>query len=87
MGRKERQVMPVPAASLEDLVPQDHIYRYLDLVLDLTLVPELVRATYCVVPHRQYTKRRRRIRWGLGGRPQTQGWAWRLRCWVATWVT
>jgi hypothetical protein len=43
--------------------------------------------SYCVVPQMQYTKRRRSTLWGLGGRPQTQGWAWRLRCSVAIRVT
>ena len=33
MGTKIRQFIPVPAVSLEELVPADHFYRHLDRVL------------------------------------------------------
>ena len=34
MGRKARRFTPVPAVSLDELVPADHFYRHLDRVLD-----------------------------------------------------
>lgn len=37
MGLKEREFAPVAAVSLEVLVPQDHFYRHLQKVLDLSL--------------------------------------------------
>jgi hypothetical protein len=43
MGRKERLNTPVRAVSLEDFVLQDHFYRHLDRVLDLSFVHDLVR--------------------------------------------
>ena len=46
MGRKERLDLPVPAVSLESMVPQDHFYRYLDRVLDLAFVRDLVQDCY-----------------------------------------
>lgn len=46
MGTKTRQFTPVPAVSLEELVPADHFYRHLDRVLDLSFVRELVRDCY-----------------------------------------
>ena len=46
MGRKERMNTPVPAVSLEELVPQDHFYRHLDRVLDLSFVHDLVQGAY-----------------------------------------
>lgn len=46
MGTKERMFAPLVAVSLEALVPQDHFYRHLDRVLDLSFVRELVQDTY-----------------------------------------
>jgi transposase len=37
---------PVPAVSLDDLVPLDHFYRHLDRVPDLTFVRDLVQDCY-----------------------------------------
>jgi transposase len=48
MGCKTRVFQPVPAVSLEKLVPADHFYRHLDRVLDLTFVRELVHDCYAV---------------------------------------
>ena len=42
MGCKARDLLPVPALSLEELVPQDHFSRQLDRVLDLSFVRDLV---------------------------------------------
>ena len=46
MGKKERQATPVPTVSLENLVPQDHFYRHLERVLDLSFIHDLVRDAY-----------------------------------------
>jgi transposase len=46
MGFKERAFAPVVAVSLEELVPQDHFYRHLQKVLDLSFVYDLVRQSY-----------------------------------------
>jgi transposase len=46
MGRKDRTVTPIPALTLEDLVPADHFYRHLDRVCDLSFVRELVRGCH-----------------------------------------
>ena len=46
MGTKERTFVPLVAVSLEALVPPDHFYRYLDRILDLSFVRELVQDTY-----------------------------------------
>jgi transposase len=46
LGVKVRQVIPVPAVSLEDLVPLDHFYRHLEQVLDLTFVRQWVHDGY-----------------------------------------
>jgi len=43
MGFKKRAFAPLVAVSLEELVPQDHFYRHLQKVLDLSFVYELVR--------------------------------------------
>jgi transposase len=48
MGLKERAFAPVVAVSLEELVPQDHFYRHLQKVLDLSFVYDLVRECYAV---------------------------------------
>ena len=49
MGFKERAFAPLIAVSLEELVPQDHFYRHLQKVLDLSFVYDLVRASYAMV--------------------------------------
>ena len=46
MGFKERAFAPLVAVSLEELVPQDHFYRHLQRVLDLSFVHDLVREYY-----------------------------------------
>lgn len=46
MGLKERAFAPLVAVSLEELVPQDHFYRHLQKVLDLSFVYDLVRKYY-----------------------------------------
>src|SRR5229473_2673260 len=48
MGLKERAFAPLVAVSLEELVPQDHFYRHLQKVLDLSFVHDLVRERYAV---------------------------------------
>ncbi len=48
MGFKERAFAPLVAVSLEELVPQDHFYRHLQKVLDLSFVYDLVRESYAV---------------------------------------
>jgi transposase len=46
MGKKARNAAPLSNISLEDLVPQDHLYRHLDQKLDLSFVREFVQKTY-----------------------------------------
>ena len=46
MGTKARCFTPVPAVSLDELVPADHFYRHLDRVLDLSFVRDLVQGRY-----------------------------------------
>lgn len=46
MGCKDRVFTPLVQVSLEQLVPADHFYRYLDKSLDLTFVRELVAPFY-----------------------------------------
>jgi transposase len=46
LGHKERAFGPLPPMTLEDLVPADHFYRYLERTLDLGFVRELVRDAY-----------------------------------------
>jgi transposase len=46
MGRKERAFAPLTHMSLEELVPQDHFYRYLEQKLDLSFVRTFVQETY-----------------------------------------
>jgi transposase len=48
MGLKERAFAPLVAVSLEELVPQNHFYRHLQKVLDLSFVYDLVRESYSV---------------------------------------
>src|SRR5438270_7784924 len=48
MGFKERAFAPLVAVSLEELVPQNHFYRHLQKVLDLSFVYDLVRESYSV---------------------------------------
>lgn len=49
MGLKERTFAPLVAVSLEELVPQDHFYRHLHKVLDLSFVYALVGKYYACV--------------------------------------
>jgi hypothetical protein len=46
MARKARCFTPVPAVSLEELVPADHFYRHVERVLDLSFVRDLVQDCY-----------------------------------------
>ena len=46
MGTKARAFTPLPPVSLEDLIPPDHFYRYLERTLDLGFVRDLVHDTY-----------------------------------------
>ncbi len=48
MGLKGRTFAPLVAVSLEELVPQDHFYRHLQQVLDLSFVYDLVRERYSI---------------------------------------
>jgi hypothetical protein len=43
MGTKARLFRPLPAVTLDELVPADHFYRHLDRVLDLSFVRNLVQ--------------------------------------------
>src|SRR5262245_4078145 len=46
MGTKGRLFTPIAALSLDELVPADHFYRYVERVLDLSFVRDLVRDCY-----------------------------------------
>src|SRR5260221_3780200 len=46
MGTKQRNFVPLLHVSLEELVPHDHFYRYLERTLDLSFVREFVHKTY-----------------------------------------
>jgi transposase len=46
LGTKARLFTPLPAVTLEQLVPADHFYRSVDRVLDLSFVRALVRQAY-----------------------------------------
>ena len=46
MGTKERSFAPRAHISLEELVPQNHFYRYLECQLDLSFVRKFVQETY-----------------------------------------
>jgi transposase len=46
MGHKERAFAPLPAVTLEKLVPPDSFYRYLERSLDLSFVRDLVHEAY-----------------------------------------
>lgn len=46
MGTKERKFAPLVQVSLEELVPQDHFYRRLEGMLDLSFVRDFVQETY-----------------------------------------
>jgi transposase len=48
IGRKARCFAPVPAVSLDELVPADHFYRHVERVLDLSFVRDLVQDCYAV---------------------------------------
>ena len=48
MGRKRREQMDLfVSGSLEQLIPEDHILRQVDRVLDLSWLPEEVGECYC----------------------------------------
>src|SRR5262245_55016461 len=49
MGLKEQAFAPLVAVSLEELVPQDHFYRHIQRVLNLSFVYDLVRESYAAV--------------------------------------
>lgn len=49
MGVKARAFAPLVAVSLEELVPQDHFYRHLHRVLDLSFVYDQGREYYSIV--------------------------------------
>src|SRR5215472_13671498 len=49
MGFKEREFAPLVSVSLEELVPQDHFYRHVQKVLDLSFVHDLVCERYAIV--------------------------------------
>ncbi len=44
MGHKERNFQMLPQVTLEDLVPNNHLYRPLERSLDLSCVRELMHA-------------------------------------------
>ena len=46
MGIKQRHFSPLENISLEELVPMDHFYRRLDVLLDLSFVRDLVAERY-----------------------------------------
>lgn len=46
MGTKQRDFAPLVKVSLEALVPQDHFYRHLERMLDLSFVREVVQERY-----------------------------------------
>ena len=46
MGMKERSFAPLTHVSLEELVPQNHFYRYLESKLDLSFVRSFVQESY-----------------------------------------
>ena len=46
MGKKVQYFAPLVNVSLEELVPQDHFYRHLEHMLDLSFVREFVEKTY-----------------------------------------
>jgi hypothetical protein len=46
MGTKKRSFAPLTHVSLEELVPQDHLYRHLEKSLDLSVVRKFVHETY-----------------------------------------
>jgi transposase len=46
MGGKVRFFTPLPSVTLEEVVPDDHFYRSLDRVLDLSFVRDLVQECY-----------------------------------------
>ena len=46
MGMKERHFAPLIHVSLEELVPSDHFYRYLERTFDLSFVRDFVHETY-----------------------------------------
>lgn len=47
MGKKERHFAPLINVSVEELVPHDHFYRYLERTLDLSFVREAGARELC----------------------------------------
>ena len=48
MATKERNFSPLEDLSLEDLVPEDNVYRRLERAVNLSFVRELVRNRYAL---------------------------------------
>ena len=48
MATKERNFSPLEDLSLEDLVPEDNVYRRLERAVNLSFVRELVRDRYAL---------------------------------------
>lgn len=46
MGSKAHIFDPIDALTLEEIIPADHFYRYLDLIVDLSFVRDLARDCY-----------------------------------------
>jgi transposase len=46
MGSKARHFAPLINVSIDQLVPQDHFYRHVERILDLSFVREFVKQTY-----------------------------------------
>jgi hypothetical protein len=46
LGKKDRVFAPLPAVSLEELVPTDHVSRHLERSRGLSFVRDVVRDTY-----------------------------------------
>jgi hypothetical protein len=47
MGTKQRDFAPLVKVSLEALVPQDHFYRHLERMLDLSFVRDARAREVC----------------------------------------
>ncbi len=49
LGTKARTFVPIREVCLDELVPPDHFYRFLDRILDLSFVRDLVRDRYAEI--------------------------------------
>jgi hypothetical protein len=47
MGTKARSCVPLVQVSLKELVPQDHFYRHLERILDLSDVARVCSGDLC----------------------------------------